>query len=1144
MKYFVILFLIALVVITSIGMIPADAYHNDRTSRGSSDPRIAASGNDAYVVWLESSHPQFGDVYFAKITDGKTVEEPINVTKGTSFYPRPQIHVDENNVYLLWEDRISEKGDDQIFFAKSNDYGKTFSEPKTLPADSQSIYRPSSVHQVNDIVYVFGSNWNRDIQQNNIVFLTSDDFGDTFSEPIILFNHEQSDQEIRVQVYDDVIYILSDDRNDFDEKGSLYLRKILSDGTLTDIVNVNGGKTTVTYPQFAVSGDNVYVSWRDRVHEKGSYGITERWYQVFTKSHDGGNTFDDIITFDSDPKAIDTTGVEGDFVFAHGDSVYVLWKSEYWDGETQEFKTYLAYSNNRGKDFVSKQIPLDEALFEHGYITSMLGNDNLHQIAITKKNPPYDDAAVYFSTMSFDSSTKPVDILKDISVQVGWMPTLASNENKIHFVAEGNHSKNCILYSFSDDEGKSFSDVVNISPNGNDFECLGVTPNILAPLKQVVSGVDHFDVQCKDDHSVGYILSIRERDGLPVCVSANSYDELVNRGWLLDDGQEKLSLQAAKKFIQSGSTFSSGGIEDSIDLNMVNVRKSIPPIVTINGTFAVSHTAEIPRDGHLQSVIETPETKYVTMQVAQINKIHSAIINEEWDEINKDFVDNVPRQETFHEYSPGPTSRMILTIGDAINNRGMIPITITEISENVTDTVTFWQFQPIKHDGDNRGKTWDFLPDSYRQGWGFSDVHGNDAWDDSKIPRDHYGIPADGHGYPVFCGDERVNGESAHPSGIPIKPGLGTIIVKSGQMGYLPNSDGVYTIRFVSLFETDVEFPDNAQIIKNETVLCIMENTREDATHAYYTKLEFKIDDSWTASYYLPGSDVSSGKIHEHATILAKIFGDKFDFTHSDFQLQDPRINFEPAEPDVIHRMSEDATMGFLFETLGMQLSSQCFVFSDGRKFCSNDENELKFYVNDQKRDDISEYVLSEDDRILISYGPKTESDIAKQLEELESIAKYNYLSLDKLMMTDVGTVRDGTYNGDLGFKTAEKLMRMEMERHAEKDTLKDDSLYQYTSEEIFERINEIEVENIKMYKFGPEEYERYVTAKKALEGDLKERMELDLLFVQLNPETQSLEVILSKDMKDDSARIAQIKSVIEETVQDDISWNVIFSEQ
>ena len=283
--------------------------------------------------------------------------------------------------------------------------------------------------------------------------------------------------------------------------------------------------------------------------------------------------------------------------------------------------------------------------------------------------------------------------------------------------------------------------------------------------------------------------------------------------------------------------------------------------------------------------------------------------------------------------------------------------------------------------------------------------------------------------------------------------------------------------------------------------------------------------------------------------------------------------------------LTDDATLGVFFETLGMQLTHDCFVFPDGRDFCSNDDYALKFYVNDKKIDDLSQYLISEDDRMLISYGPESEQEIKEQLAELESMAKYNYLSLEKLMTMDVGTVKDGTYNADLGFKTAEKMMMIEMERHAAKSTLENtlnqkqyqydtrieqgedpatlesllneirqlesklkeipkDGGMQYTTEDIFQRTGEIEAENIKMYKFGPEEYEKYVTAKRALEGDLKERMELDLFFVQLNSETKSLEVVLSKDMEDDAAKIDQINSRIEETIQFDISWNMIFSEQ
>ena len=67
-------------------------------------------------------------------------------------------------------------------------------------------------------------------------------------------------------------------------------------------------------------------------------------------------------------------------------------------------------------------------------------------------------------------------------------------------------------------------------------------------------------------------------------------------------------------------------------------------------------------------------------------------------------------------------------------------------------------------------------------------------------------------------------------------------VLRAVQMGYLPDSDGVYNIKYGSLFRTDVEFPDNAKIIENESMLCIMENIREDATHGYYTNLVFELE--------------------------------------------------------------------------------------------------------------------------------------------------------------------------------------------------------------------------------------------------------------------------------------------------------------
>ena len=76
-----------------------------------------------------------------------------------------------------------------------------------------------------------------------------------------------------------------------------------------------------------------------------------------------------------------------------------------------------------------------------------------------------------------------------------------------------------------------------------------------------------------------------------------------------------------------------------------------------------------------------------------------------------------------------------------------------------------------------------------------------------------------------------------------------------------------------------------------------------------------------------------------------------------------------------------------MFTSMKIAMDENCFVFPDGRQFCTNDDYTLKFYVNQQKVEDIRTYVIQEDDRILISYGDEDEETIDKQLTELNAQA-------------------------------------------------------------------------------------------------------------------------------------------------------------
>lgn len=133
-----------------------------------------------------------------------------------------------------------------------------------------------------------------------------------------------------------------------------------------------------------------------------------------------------------------------------------------------------------------------------------------------------------------------------------------------------------------------------------------------------------------------------------------------------------------------------------------------------------------------------------------------------------------------------------------------------------------------------------------------------------------------------------------------------------------------------------------------------------------------------------PKGSGSLGSVHEHASLLVKIFDDKFDFSKPDYQIKSPWIHFEGNDGNTIHKHSTGITLGYMFDSIGIGLDGQCYTFSDGREFCSNDEFSLKFYINGIQVDSITHYVVSQGDRILISYGLEKEKEIKEQLAELE----------------------------------------------------------------------------------------------------------------------------------------------------------------
>ena len=137
-----------------------------------------------------------------------------------------------------------------------------------------------------------------------------------------------------------------------------------------------------------------------------------------------------------------------------------------------------------------------------------------------------------------------------------------------------------------------------------------------------------------------------------------------------------------------------------------------------------------------------------------------------------------------------------------------------------------------------------------------------------------------------------------------------------------------------------------------------------------------------------PGAPPGAGKLgdeHEHASLLVKIFTDKFDFSVPSYQIKSSWIHFEESDGTTIHRHASGVTLGYLFDSLNIGINSECYIFPDGRQFCTNEDYSLKYYINHQIVDDISDYVIQEGDRILITFGNETPEQIEEQLLDLDS---------------------------------------------------------------------------------------------------------------------------------------------------------------
>jgi hypothetical protein len=169
---------------------------------GSADSQVAAQGNNVYITWWDNKTGNWQVFSRASGDNGKTFADALMLKsigsspiKKLKAPPANTISVDtlvsapsNNNEYVVWWDNTT--GNWEVSFAKSTDGGKTFGNPINISNSSDTRSVGARMAAQGNNVYI---SW-IDIKpgQKQVMFRSSNDNGETFGSPVIVYGNATS----------------------------------------------------------------------------------------------------------------------------------------------------------------------------------------------------------------------------------------------------------------------------------------------------------------------------------------------------------------------------------------------------------------------------------------------------------------------------------------------------------------------------------------------------------------------------------------------------------------------------------------------------------------------------------------------------------------------------------------------------------------------------------------------------------------------------------------------------------------------------------------------------------------------------------------------------------------------------------------
>ena len=406
----------------------------------------------------------------------------------------------DGHVYLVWSDTEDFTEYSQIYFSKSNNFGKTFSNPLPISSQVGNANLPVVVATGNNVYIAWEYNSGRD---SVILFKKSNDFGDTFGKILSLSNATGGARFLSLSANENNVYTVWRGTNANAPKNfEIFFRKSIDYGdTFGNILNLSNSPGDSLNPQIMVPKDRpnyLYVSWSDCI-EKNDDPICNIY---FAKSFDKGLSFGTpaLISMITPTTHIPFTGnqqsqflpsslllsvtnadthqvvhnsVNPEITSSEdGKYVYILWEDDLTSSGLSDI--FLKKSSNYGESF-DDTVNLSNSLGLSRIVKSTLSGNNLY-IIWADTNSTIGNFNIFFKRISDNGKIlgDTQKISNSVETSVPGDLAVSDNLRNVYLVwSDSQNNQFDIFFSSSMDGGDTFSTPVNLSfTNGNSVDPL------------------------------------------------------------------------------------------------------------------------------------------------------------------------------------------------------------------------------------------------------------------------------------------------------------------------------------------------------------------------------------------------------------------------------------------------------------------------------------------------------------------------------------------------------------------------------------------------------------------------------------------------------------------------------------------------